>query len=194
MYDITNLNRTSLINNILNVDQLEDNVVISAIQSLYHVAEKDDEKYLFQLLKSKNYQIVAWALEILYVNFKEGDKIKEQVFLYASQYPSLYPLDEQEDRSDLQMHSLIILHNMAFDDENALRKLIEIAEDYTWIPNTCDSASHNVFTWEFLGEHVGIKIKSEERYELVWNIRSKASDLIRNKIREALRLSKRFPQ
>ncbi|MDR2345476.1 MAG: hypothetical protein LBE18_05365 [Planctomycetaceae bacterium] len=192
MYYTTNLNRTSLINNILNADQLDDNVVISAIQSLYHVAEEGDEKYLFQLLKNKNYRIVTWALVFLYVNFKERDKIKEQVFLYASQYPSLYPLDEQEDISDLQLHSLRILHDIAFDDENALRKLIEIAEDYIWIPSPSDSAINNAFIWEYLGEHVCIKIKSEERDELIWNIRSKASNLIRNKVRKALNSSNNF--
>jgi hypothetical protein len=184
IHNICNVNRESLIRNILNADNLEENVVISAVQSLYHVAEKGDEKYLLQLLKNKNLRIVAWALEMLHVNFHLDNEIKEHVFLYASQYASLYPLCEQEEREELQMYALIILQSMAFTDKEALRILIEIAEDYKWIPNVSAAASANAFAWELLAKIYGLKVKGEENIELVWNVHSSKSELIRCKIRK----------
>jgi hypothetical protein len=182
-----NNGRKSFIENILNRESLQTHVVVSSIQSLYHVAEEGDEKYLLPLLDCDDKIIAGCALDILYTEFHLYSLLKNKILQYASTYPEI----DDDGTEELQCNALFCLQDMASNDMEMFNQLVEIAENYKWIQNTSEvyvgAANNNVSAWEFVAKLVDVKITSTESEELYWNIHSETSELIRNKIREGIR-------
>jgi hypothetical protein len=178
--------RKSFIENILNRKSLQTHVVVSSIQSLYHVAEEGDEKYLLPLLDCDDKIIAGWALAILYTNFHLYSLLKNKILQYASTYPEI-----DDGTAELQFHALFCLQDMAPNDMEMFNQLVEIAENYKRIQNTSEvyveAANNNVSVWKFVAKLVDLKITGTESKELYWNIHSETSELIRNKIRDGIR-------
>jgi hypothetical protein len=181
-----NNGRESFIENILNRESLQTHVVVSSIQSLYHVAEEGDEKYLLSLLDCDDKIIAGWALAILYTNFHLYSLLKNKILQYASTYPEI-----DVGTAELQFHALFCLQDMASNDMEMFNQLVKIAENYKWMQDTSEVyvnvSNNNVSVWEFVAKLVDVKITGTESNELYRNIHSETSELIRNKIREGIR-------
>jgi hypothetical protein len=179
MHDKT---RQILIDNIRNCNSLSSNAVVSAICGLCHLAKDGDEQILLPLIEHNDKSIAAAALSSLCFHFGFTNKLLNRIIQFASKYPSI----EETDTYELQRTAIFILSNLAKDNTDLLRKLIEIADNYHNILGCSDAALMNANVWESLAELCGLKIKGCESTELYWNPHSAESELIRNKIRRFL--------
>lgn len=174
--------RQTLINNIINANSLPEHVVISAINCLYHVSQKGDEKYLFPLLNSDNKNIAGAALASLTANFHYATALKDQMLHFAASYP-----ENEEGGYELQMYAIFGLANLATDDVTILDELLVLAETYTEMPNNFDAASMNSQMWVSLADILDIRITGDEQSELSWNPLSERSEKIRDRIRFSIK-------
>ena len=170
--------RKTFLDTISNKDFFPVHVTVSAIQGLYHVSEKGDEKYLIPLLDCDNKKIAGVTLSTLYTNFHLGEQLKDRIVCFASHY-----LKEDED-NDLQTNAIIALADMSLTDTTMLKKLIEIGEKYFEIVPETNAACTNALVWKLLANHTGKKIDGEAINELVWNTHSERSEEIRCQIRK----------
>jgi hypothetical protein len=190
--------RNSYINNISNVDSLPDNVVISSIQGLCHVCDVGDDKYLMPLLECKNKSIAAVALSALCIHFGMCEKLIDRIVSWASDYGTHdYDYESFDDYawhwSKLQFSALLELATLAEYDQDMLKLLLSIAEDYHSHKDNSPQASMNCSIWKLLARMSGQKISGDESDALMSYPHSEQSEKIRNRIRNQFKIDNDRP-
>jgi len=172
--------RKTYLDNIHNRESLPTHVVVSAVQGLFRVADRGDEKYLMPLLDSGDKAIASAALSTLRIHWSEMPHLMDRIVEFASEYP------HNDEENILQLSAIRAIEEYAISNDSMVLRLVEIAERYRELPDSFEAHQANAAAWEALANLTGEKITGKDDIELTWNIHGEASEKIRERIRESI--------